>query len=244
MDTIELENRLIKFGFTPAEAKVYLALLELGPSQAGRIRERAGVQNSVVHLTLERLRERGVVSFIIEKGIRVFQPSRPQNLIREIKERTKEMESLIPSLESMFTTAASYDARMYRGLSGLKNLYYDLIEDGKRKDPYCFFAFSPLHPDTYQAVFEFFNTYLEERLNRGFIIRGLANKGVPVASHLHPKMVRCVTFPLPQNMSIFRDKVAFIPWGEPQISFLLKSKVLADNFRDYFESVWKKAEIS
>ncbi len=47
-------------GLTNAEIKVYLALLELGTSTAGPVLSKTGLQNSVVHMTLARLIDKGI----------------------------------------------------------------------------------------------------------------------------------------------------------------------------------------
>ena len=58
---------LEELGLTSGEVKVYLALLELGPSSAGEIIEKSRLQNSVIHFCLNRLKEKGLVSYI-KKG--------------------------------------------------------------------------------------------------------------------------------------------------------------------------------
>ena len=40
-------------GFSKAEIKVYLALLELGVTKAGEVIRHTSLQNSVVHMTLQ-----------------------------------------------------------------------------------------------------------------------------------------------------------------------------------------------
>lgn len=60
MNTQILED----IGLTNAEIKVYLALLELGTATAGPILEKSHLQNSVVHMTLNKLIEKGFVTFV------------------------------------------------------------------------------------------------------------------------------------------------------------------------------------
>jgi len=62
MDTQILED----LGLTNAEIRVYVALLELGSSSAGKIIEKSGLQNSVVHRALNSLIEKGLISYIKE----------------------------------------------------------------------------------------------------------------------------------------------------------------------------------
>ena len=64
MNTKVLED----LGLTKSEIKVYLSLLSLGPSSAGAILQKAKIQNSVLHFSLNNLIEKGLVSYI-KKGI-------------------------------------------------------------------------------------------------------------------------------------------------------------------------------
>ena len=59
MDTKPLEE----IGFTNGESKVYMALLDLGPSTTGQIIKLAEVSRSKVYEMLEKLIKEGVVSF-------------------------------------------------------------------------------------------------------------------------------------------------------------------------------------
>ena len=55
---------LLKIGLTEGEAKVYIALTELGSSTVGPIVKKAKVAYSNVYDILNRLIEKGIVSFI------------------------------------------------------------------------------------------------------------------------------------------------------------------------------------
>jgi hypothetical protein len=46
---------------------------------------------------------------------------------------------------------------------------------------------------------------------------------------------------VPSTIDICRDKVLLIDWNKPT-GFLIKSQEMADNFRQYFYSVWKQAK--
>ena len=80
MDTSILED----LGLTNAEIKVYLALLELGTTKAGLIIRKTSLQNSVVHLTLLKLVEKGFVSFIKKGGVKEYSASNPENILKFI----------------------------------------------------------------------------------------------------------------------------------------------------------------
>ena len=54
--------------------------------------------------------------------------------------------------------------------------------------------------------------------------------------------VRFVSFPLPANMDIYQDKILQITWSKTPVAILIHSKEIADNYRRYFNDVWKQAK--
>ena len=67
MDTGLLES----VGLTKSEAKVYLALLELGSSSKGPIVKRSGVASSKVYELLDKLIAKGLVSIVVKANVDV-----------------------------------------------------------------------------------------------------------------------------------------------------------------------------
>jgi len=62
---------LSDIGLTQGEIKIYLALLEIGETSAGEVKNKTKLQNSVVHLCLNNLIHKGLVHYV-EKGKRRF----------------------------------------------------------------------------------------------------------------------------------------------------------------------------
>ncbi|MBU2442745.1 MAG: helix-turn-helix domain-containing protein, partial [Nanoarchaeota archaeon] len=57
-------------GLSEAEAKVYLALLETGSTLAGPIIKKTGLHRGTTYQILQRLIEKGLVSYVIKAGKR------------------------------------------------------------------------------------------------------------------------------------------------------------------------------
>src|SRR3989338_8276725 len=88
------ENKLadlLKIGLTEGEAKIYVALLELGPSSVGPIKKRTKISHSNIYEILERLINKGVVTTIISNNIKIFQSVSPRNLSRFLDKKEKEL---------------------------------------------------------------------------------------------------------------------------------------------------------
>lgn len=241
MDISILED----FGLTNAEIKVYIALLELGTSTAGPIIRKTGLQNSVVHLTLPKLVQKGFVSFIKRGGIKEYSAANPENILKFIEEKRNKFERLLPELKNKQKEKIEQEAGIYQGFKGLKNMLYELIKDGRKGEEFLFFVFNVKNPDEYEKVYDFYRTeFHEERRKKGLVEKGLSPiglKSIVKKAKWTEKCVRFVNFPILANISIFQDKVAFTPWDDGEISFLVKSRQLADSFRGFFYSAWKIA---
>lgn len=62
---------LSDFGLTPYEAKVYLAVVRLGPTSASNISKMSGVRREEVYRTLPRLEKAGLVDRVLGRPVRV-----------------------------------------------------------------------------------------------------------------------------------------------------------------------------
>jgi len=85
MDSSVLEN----LGLTRAEIKVFVTLLELGSSTAGKIVEKSGLQNAVVHRAFHSLTEKGLITYVFEGRIKHYQPIEPKLLLNFLDEKSK-----------------------------------------------------------------------------------------------------------------------------------------------------------
>jgi len=62
---------LSDFGLTPYEAKVYLAIVRLGPTSASKISKLAGVRREEVYRTLPKLEKAGLVDRVLGRPVKV-----------------------------------------------------------------------------------------------------------------------------------------------------------------------------
>jgi len=130
MDTKILED----IGLSNAEIKVYLTLLELGTSTAGPILEKSGLQNSVVHMTLNKLIERGFVTFVKEGKRNHYQASDPKHIIDFINEKKERFQEILPELLLKQKQAKEKpEIITFRGINGIKELLMELLEAGGKE---------------------------------------------------------------------------------------------------------------
>jgi sugar-specific transcriptional regulator TrmB len=238
MDTSALEE----LGLSPSEIKIYLCLLNLGPSKAGQVVKYSGVQNSVTHLTLGKLLKNGLISYSKSSNVKIYQANDPSYLLSLEDQKRRRLEALVPQLTAMRKPFDLPEAEIYQGITGLRNMCYKLIEDSKPGEEFLFFGFNSSKPEYLKQVYEFYREYSDYRISRGLKIKGIANKDnqkqFSEFKWPHTNLL-FVDFPITQNISIFRNRVIIVPWEETQTSFLITSSSLAENFRNYFYSIWK-----
>ena len=96
---------LERIGLTHGEAKIYLALLDLGQSTTGPIVEKSNVSTSKTYKILKRLQNKGLVSHIIKRNVIHWSAANPRRILelleeqeKEISNKKKEIEEIMPKL--------------------------------------------------------------------------------------------------------------------------------------------------
>lgn len=237
MDTTILED----LGLTTAEIKIYLALLELGSSTAGPILKKTGLQNSVVHMTLSKLVEKGFAHYTKRGKIKHYQAADPNTILDFIEEKKKRFKEILPQLLVKQQKVEKQESEVYEGFKGFKAMFYEMIKDAKPGDEFLFFAFHTEDLDAFDQIFNFYRDFEKERKKRGIKIKGIVpRKMKEKMKGRDPELFIYVDFPIPANVSIFQNKISLTPWEAQPICFLITSRQLADSFRAYFYSIWNK----
>lgn len=122
---IELELR--KLGLSEKEVRIYLAGLELGPSSAQRIAQKADLTRPTAYEIIKKLEEKRLFIEAGKKGKRYFAAQSPERILgllrtqkREIEEKEREFIRIIATLESSYSKEEKVKA--FKGKEGLKAL--------------------------------------------------------------------------------------------------------------------------
>ncbi|PIN89957.1 hypothetical protein COU60_02590 [Candidatus Pacearchaeota archaeon CG10_big_fil_rev_8_21_14_0_10_34_76] len=239
---------LLKIGLTEGEAKVYLALSELGSSTVGPIVKKSGVAYSNIYDILNRLAEKGIVSFIIKNKTKYFQAASPSNLINyldrreaQIIEQRNSLKKILPEIEKLQGMKQKQEAEIFLGKKGLRTAYEKMCKGISKNDEILFFY---IHDEKYGEESNlFYNSIVDlvkHAKNRGICNKEYKNSWfAKKSSHL---TMRFSSMPLPGNIDITSDKVLLVSWGDPVFSVLINSFSLANNLRNYFNEMWKVAK--
>src|SRR3989338_10084482 len=140
-----IEETLAKIGLSPKEAKVYKALLNLGPSTATIIANHAKIKRPTTYLELENLISKGLVSESEQNKKKLYIAEDPEKLYiltkkarRQVIAAEIELEKMLPELKSIRRQIIEApEVSFYRGLSGVKNIVEDFASS---PSPWQFFG--------------------------------------------------------------------------------------------------------
>ena len=128
---MDLEN-LKELNLSDGQIRVYSAVLELGTSNLNSIHEKTGIERRNIYDILNKLIERGFISYITEKGKRTYQCTHPNKILEEIhaKQATlKRLEVEVPQIKSLFEfSKPEIKAEVYRGNESMKALLNEALE--------------------------------------------------------------------------------------------------------------------
>lgn len=96
-----LLTTLEKVGFDDKEARVYLALVELGKGTATDIANRAGIKRAIVYHVVERLKKRGYATDIPGTKVQQFTASDPITVLQSVRTATDDLKYMVPLMRAL-----------------------------------------------------------------------------------------------------------------------------------------------
>ncbi|MFQ5621314.1 MAG: TrmB family transcriptional regulator [Candidatus Nanoarchaeia archaeon] len=235
MDTSKLEA----LGFTHAEARVYLTLLSLGSVKVGRIIEKTGLQSSTIHNTINTLKDKGVITYILKGKIKVYQAVEPKIVLSQCQERLKQFEAEIPNLE-ILRDEEIVTAEVFTGWKAIENMLNQVLADTKKGDYYYFYSVDV--PGKTEEIMKFFARRDKKRREHGLIVKGLARKKLkPWFKERKDAEMKYTASPIPINMTVCAGKLILYNWGAKPTGILIKSNQLVDKQKAFFEALWDRS---
>jgi sugar-specific transcriptional regulator TrmB len=232
MITIESIQEL---GLTTNEAKVYKALLELGPSLAGGISRRTGLHRRTVYDTTEMLIKKGLIGYILKNNRRLFQASNPEKFLDILKEKENSVSKMLPDMLNLFqSTREKEETNFYKGKQGLKTVFEEQL---KEKEILILGA-----NRSFEEVLPFyFKWYDLERKKKKIKVKIIASEKI---SNIPLSEIRYLPqkYSNPLAINIYGDKTALILWKKDNpIAIVIRDKAISDSYRKYFELTWRVA---
>ncbi len=244
------QELLQKIGLSLNEARVYEALLHLGEVKVNKISIKSKVHRRNVYDSLNKLIEKGLASETFVKGERLFKAISPERLKEIIKEQETALDSFLPNMKKLYESVEpEAEAYFFRGVEGFKNYLQLILEQGQTV---YFIGAKAFWLDP--RLKHYLRHFDEERKKRGVKFMHLFDYEV---KEQKPEILKLVGKPykfLPKKYSsatavdIFGDYVVTFVGVKPgelyeePLQFILKSKLLADGYKKFFQFMWDRCD--
>ncbi|MFT4297587.1 MAG: helix-turn-helix domain-containing protein [Candidatus Woesearchaeota archaeon] len=245
------ESILEQIGMTKSEIKVYLALLELGCSSTGKIVEKSGASSSKIYEILDKLMQKGLVSFIIKSGVKHFESASPSRIMEYMKEREEEiikqkesLRQILPALElKQQLSKYKSEATIFKGIKGAETAFRLMINKMQKKDELIAFIIDYNEEDKY---FNLMTRIHKLRIEKGLSSRLIFNPRCVITAKDRTKMPNTrIKYAsgdarMPAIVNVGGNITLLNIMAEEATVFMIDSKEVADSFRSQFEKMWSE----
>lgn len=243
-----VESELQRFGIEGAEARFYLAALEMGQAPVGQIARRAGVSRTNGYDLLARLARRGLLSQVA-RGTRkrqVVVAEDPGRLGRMLDEQQRALAALLPELRTLHSRSPVRPrVRFYEGIEGIKTVLNDTLTCRSRQ----LLGILSMG-DLFQAPGRrFMEDYVRRRIRAGVALKVLRSRAKDVGN-IWPtrdadlRELRYTPPPLAFTMTtyIYDETVSIISSRRENFGMTIESQELAELQRNLFMVLWQASD--
>lgn len=237
---------LEELGLTSPEAKVYLALLETGPSSVLALSRRTELKRPTLYLILDSLSRRGLVSLVPGENKRLYLALSPEFLAEELARKTKLITKALPGLTAHYQTHTGRPSVIVtESRDGILGVYRDIAANReKNKEVLSFFSIDAIPPEFEETYDIFINMYRQGKIHGREIVY-TTNPNHRYLKNLKTCRNYEVRYTTDKNKFlndsfIYGNKVAFASF-QKRFALIVESSDIADSLRSLFNLAWQNA---
>ncbi len=248
----DLIAQLKSLNLTDKEARVYLALLELGPSTPYRIAKRARLKRPTAYVIAEELAEKGLVIQVTGEKNKMYMARSPETYFEEAENKLRDAKKILPELLALQKKTSEKPTILYfEGVDGIKQAYEYRLKEFYGKEIVGFFAAATdIDPELHEKVFFPWNT---NKKKYGINVRGftpddpglreyaefLSTDGA--GGRIHARFLPEHIYHADCSFEIFDWGVRIVMMNTKQ-ALILESGTFARVMRDVFEMLWERTK--
>ena len=243
-------TRLISFGFTETESLLYVYLLKMGKELGGsKIALGTGLHRQYVYLALPKLIEQGLIEEVRVNKHSKYKARSPNELEKIGRKKALEAGDLARELNLISSVGNEQDFEVFQGNRSIQEyeIQYALRADDNSEE-YILGGASHL-----------FSTMMGDELLDYLAIKNKKNIGVKYLGTKDEEGLYLKYIGIYENqqyrfmeklpkgkthMVIRKDTVSFYTFLHPPLMYVVKSEVIADNYKDFFMMLWEMAGVN
>lgn len=242
---------LKNLGLSDKEARVYLALLQLGPATPYKMSKRAHLKRPTAYVIAEELLEKGFV--VVAPGEKHTYIARPPDvLFEEAEVRIRNARKSLPELKSLQGGIAEKPTVLYfEGVEGIRQALFHRIKEFHDTEVVGFYADPSFASRSLLPVTLEFNEYRDAHniKARGIITdsKELREMGFekyfnlkdPKSASINAKIVGKDMYSSNASFEFFPEFVKII-FYDTAIAVIIESPTVAKAMRQIFEMLWSR----
>ncbi|PIR76327.1 MAG: hypothetical protein COU32_02670 [Candidatus Magasanikbacteria bacterium CG10_big_fil_rev_8_21_14_0_10_42_10] len=248
---------LKKLGFSDKYAKVYLALLRLGPSSVRSLAEETVLNRGTAYDSLKWLQDKGLVTFYKQDTKQNFvaePPAKLNTLLREQQEelsRTdQELSQFVAELDALHHSGEARPVARYYGPDELHHILEDILTVTEASDEKTYRVYST--EGIREHLYKDFQTFSDVRVARGIEVHAIAigdggelrgldeRKWLSLSDHSRTSGVDLHN-PSPTYIMIYPGKTAYVSLdhtGKP-MGVAIENAGISLMQQRVFDALWK-----
>ncbi|HLC50119.1 MAG TPA: helix-turn-helix domain-containing protein [Candidatus Nanoarchaeia archaeon] len=241
------EDLLIKTGLSLREIKIYTTLLNQGELMANELSKRTGLIRTNVYDIVNSLIKKGVVAYVIRNGKKYFTATEPEKLIDYINTQKKELEDveteikgILPKLKPANFNFKRPEIEVYEGKEGMKTILAMSVRESLKtkkeilgisvQQQKCRDLAGPYH-------IRWYNDREKYKIKSRYLMS--AEEQIIPVKHTQFKILPQEA-KNPNEIFIFGNiTTQFFFIGNLFTAIVIKNKEITDNYRSYFDFLWK-----
>ncbi|MBI2990272.1 MAG: TrmB family transcriptional regulator [Candidatus Magasanikbacteria bacterium] len=236
---------LKKLNFSEKNAKIYLALLRLGPSSVRSLAEFCGLNRGSTYDALKWLQEKGLVNYYKKDSKQHFVADRPEKLKALVAEQREDLDSVdkqlhrvISELQALHDKGGERPIARYYDKKELVHILEDILETCEQsEDPeYRIYSAEGLR----ESLYEDFSTFSDVRVAKGIRVKVIAiGRGGELRGLDERKWLDKISS-TPTYIIIYPGKTAYISLDakDEAIGVVIENDGVYETQKQIFDALW------
>jgi len=223
-------KELTQIGLTDAESLIYETVLKLGTCTVKDITKECGFHRTNIYDILEKLKEKGLITFYKESKATRYQVSDPQNLYEFLKEKTELLDTIFPQIEKLHKKSSEdIQVEVYKGQEGMKAVFRDMIREGSTIHGFG------IRGQLREKMPLFAKQIIRELKNSGLKYYAIFTERGNLPSYY--TKVKYVSKKLsgPVATFIYGNKININIWDPSLVAIVIKSPLVAKMYKQHFD---------
>lgn len=235
-----------KLGLNRNEARVYFGLLQKGQATAAELVKSVGVHRNIIYDNLDKLIEKGLVTYIVEGTKKKFIAENPEAILEflkgeenKIKDKIETVKDFIPEINKILTSKKErQEAYLFRGTKGIKKILLEILSSKE------FWAIGVSNASVEllgETFWKNFNIKRKAKKIRENLLFNHDFKNVVGITQDRFSARRVLPEELTQvtEILIYGHKVAITVYSKEPIGVVIEDKDIFETFKQQFTLLWK-----